>query len=115
MWALPPVRTVVSVTFLQAADNVNNVIIVPHLFPSSAGENAYWKKWVWEPAFEEGMAAAEVDYSGSYEWVETYMYMAINHEVAPKEDALSCNDCHNGGIDFAGLGYDGDPMMNGSR
>jgi octaheme c-type cytochrome (tetrathionate reductase family) len=99
----------------QGADPVNSVLIVPHLFPSSAGENAYWKKWNVGKAFEEGMAAAGLEYSGTYDWVETYMYMAINHEVAPKAEALSCNDCHNGGIDFEALGYDGDPMMTGGR
>jgi octaheme c-type cytochrome (tetrathionate reductase family) len=100
---------------VQGADAESNVLIVPHLFPSSAGENAYWKKWDTEKAFEEGMATADLDYSGSYEWVETFMYMSINHEVAPKNEALSCNDCHNGGIDFTELGYKDDPMVTGGR
>jgi len=42
-----------------------------------------------------------------YEFADTERYMGLFHEVAPKEQALSCNDCHNGGdrLDFAALGY----------
>ena len=37
----------------------------------------------------------------------TERYMGLFHEVAPKQEALSCNDCHNGGdrLDFSALGY----------
>jgi hypothetical protein len=42
-----------------------------------------------------------------YEFADTERYMGLFHEVAPKEQALSCNDCHNGGsrLDFVALGY----------
>ena len=43
------------------------------------------------------------------------MHMSIQHEVAPKSEALGCMDCHNGGIDFEALGYSGDPMSVGGR
>jgi hypothetical protein len=88
---------------------------VPHLFPGKAGEYAYWKKWDWDKAFEEGMSYARLPYSGTYEWIETEMHMAIHHEVAPKEQALDCVACHSGGIDFTQLGYSGDPMVIGGR
>jgi hypothetical protein len=100
---------------VQGADPVNRTILVPHLFPGPAGPGAYWKNWDWAAAFREGMDYAGLPYSGSFEWVRTEMYLSINHEVAPKEDALSCGDCHNGGIDFTALGYDGDPMLSGGR
>ena len=51
-------------------------------------------------------------------WVNTKMYMQINHEVAPATAALRCNDCHldsweaNFG-DSANLGYLCDPMTDG--
>lgn len=100
---------------IQPADPVTKMMLIPHLFASSAGENPFWEKWDWGPAFVEGMAELGLEYSGKYEWVETYMYMVINHEIPPKSEALSCMDCHNGGIDFKALGYTGDPMMTGGR
>jgi len=37
--------------------------------------------------------------------------------VQPKEQALQCYDCHgeNGRMDWAALGYFGDPMTWGGR
>ena len=41
--------------------------------------------------------------------------MGLFHEVTPKEQALSCNDCHNGGtrLDFVALGYTPKAKYNG--
>ena len=52
-----------------------------------------------------------------YEFADTERYMGLFHEVAPKEQALSCNDCHNGGtrLDFAALGYTPNETYNGKR
>ena len=33
-------------------------------------------------------------YSGKYDFIETEMYWPLNHMVAPKEESLSCKDCH---------------------
>jgi hypothetical protein len=45
----------------------------------------------------------------------TERYMGLFHEVAPKEQALSCNNCHNGGtrLNFAALGYTPKTTNNG--
>jgi len=45
------------------------------------------------------------------------MWWPINHQVSPKTSALQCKDCHNQGkrMDWAALGYPGDPMKKGSR
>ena len=40
------------------------------------------------------MTAAGLAYSGKYEFVETVMYWGLTHEVVPKEQALSCAECH---------------------
>ena len=40
------------------------------------------------------MEAAGADYSGEFKFVETEMSWPITHMVAPKEDALSCKQCH---------------------
>ena len=99
----------------QPADTVNMVIAVPHLFGTGSGDNPYWGTWDWELALQEGMAAAGVDYSGTFDFVETYLYMELHHEVAPKEQARGCMDCHGGAIDFTALGYTGDPMTVGGE
>ena len=100
---------------IQGVDPVNKTILVPHLFGKIGGDNPYWGTWNWEKAFEEGMAYADLPYSGTYEWADTTMHLAIQHEVAPGSDALGCMDCHSGGIDFKALGYSDDPMTVGGR
>ena len=49
-----------------------------------------------------------------WDWAYTEMWMGINHEVAPKGQALSCGSCHNGaaGWDWVDLGYVCDPMTD---
>jgi len=51
--------------------------------------------------------------NASYRWVPTTRYMGIFHEVVPKEQALSCLDCHSpkGRLDWKALGYEGDPLL----
>ena len=98
----------------QPADQVDKRLLVPHLFGLGPGPNPYWAKYDWALALAEGAAYAGQPYSGSYEFVDTEMYLSINHEVAPKEQARDCNDCHNGGIDFTELGYSDDPLHGGS-
>ena len=49
--------------------------------------------------------------------IDAERYMGLFHTVAPKEKALTCNDCHseNGVMDWASLGYEGDPQQVGAR
>ena len=63
------------------------------------------------------MEEAGLKYSGKIKFVETKMYWRLNHEVVPKNDALSCTDCHrwDGVMDFKSLGYKGDPATMGGR
>ena len=104
------------------ASTENRVVLVPHLFGpgGQGGANPYWGNWNWVLALEDGETAVKANpyfdgsgysFSGQYEWGHTEMYMRINHEVAPKSEALTCSDCHFGGstLDWAALGYDGDP------
>jgi octaheme c-type cytochrome (tetrathionate reductase family) len=104
----------------QPADANNNTILVPHLFGPAGGPNFYWKEYDWNLALEEGAAAAGQTYTGDYEFVDTEMYLSVNHEVAPKEQAFgmdgACGDCHGGDqIDWAALGWSGDPIAGGTR
>ena len=74
----------------QAADAVNNYLLVPHL----VAPGGYWETMDWQKSFTDGMKAAALPYSGQYKWVETNMYIGLNHEVLPKKFALSCVQCH---------------------
>lgn len=77
-----------------------------------ANEGGYWKDFDWDKAARLGTKAAGIPYSGEYGFVETEMHWRINHMVAPKEQALSCLDCHGdkGRMNWKELGYKGDPM-----
>ena len=35
-----------------------------------------------------------MEFSGEYDFVQTEMYWPLNHQVSPKEQSLSCIDCH---------------------
>ncbi len=89
----------------QPYDSVRNVFVVPNLW------GGYWGHWDWNKAIADGMKAAGLEYSGQYGFAPTDMYWKVNHMVAPKAEALKCNDCHgkNGRMDWKALGYAGDP------
>jgi len=72
----------------QISDAVYKYLISPKLW------QGYWKHWDWDKAARDGMKQAGLDYSGKYEFVDTVMYWGITHEVMPKENALSCANCH---------------------
>ena len=72
----------------QISDAVFKYLITPQLW------EGYWKHWDWDKAAKDGMAHAGLAYSGKYEFVETTMYWGLTHEVVPKEQALSCAECH---------------------
>ncbi len=98
----------------QIYDAKNNYLIVPKLF----GENGYWKTFDWNLASEMGMKEIELDYSGSFGFVETEMYWPINHMVVSKDKALKCTSCHGkkaNRMDWEALGYSGDPMVKKGR
>jgi octaheme c-type cytochrome (tetrathionate reductase family) len=81
---------------IQPADAVHRYLLVPHLYPYDEHDlTAYWKVRDWHKAFAEGMRKADLAYSGDYVWVRTDMYWRIEHEVMPKEFALSCAHCHS--------------------
>ena len=45
-------------------------------------------------SIKAGMEYAGLPYSGQFGFIETRMNWFITHMVAPKEDALKCQDCH---------------------
>jgi hypothetical protein len=65
-------------------------------------------------AVKLGVTEVGWDYNG-YKFVDTDRYMGLFHEVAPKENAVSCTDCHgsSGRMNFENLGYTPNEMYNG--
>ncbi len=77
----------------QPYDSKNKTFVAPHLFGKD--DNAYWKTFDWSKAIEAGMEYAGYPYSGEMGFVETEYLFQTNHMVAPKENALSCAECHS--------------------
>jgi len=123
-------------------------LIVPWLFSGDPASDAFWKaipalfasnpsaglaeiEEVWDAALTAGaLEADQITAPTSYkrtspsgaevgwDWVNTKMYMQINHEVAPPTGALRCSDCHldNWDANFGtatDAGYNCDPMTAG--
>jgi len=92
----------------QVADKKNKYLLPTHLF-----DGGYWDHFDWQKSVKTGAEKAGIAYSGTYTFVATRMYWEIDHMVAPKEEALGCNDCHRRSLpsrmNWKVLGYDGDP------
>ena len=95
----------------QPMDSVNKYLLIPQ----THGE--LFDHYDWQQALTEGSKGSGLPYSGKFRFVKTVSYGSINHEVAPRENALRCNACHDGGkrLDWKSLGYKGDPMKTGGR
>ncbi len=76
----------------QPYDKGNNTLVYMHLWGED--KDAYWGNYDFGKAIKKGMEKNNLPYSGEYGFVETYSYWPITHMVAPKEDALTCGECH---------------------
>jgi octaheme c-type cytochrome (tetrathionate reductase family) len=104
----------------QPVDPVTKTIMVPHLFGTVSGPNPYWGKFDWSLALEDGAVYTGQDFSGEHAFESTTMLLSVNHEIAPKEEALgmntNCGDCHSSDhIDWPALNWSADPMDGGER
>jgi octaheme c-type cytochrome (tetrathionate reductase family) len=109
----------------QPAHASDNYMIIPHVFGTKE-DHAFWPSVpaaedytpelvhdLWTTALDIGRKAmvgppGTSDTIGTDDWAfrHTEMYLAINHEVAPRTEALQCQDCHrNAEFDFRALGY----------
>lgn len=97
----------------QPYDMVNSYLTVQH----TAGEDdtALWHNYDWQKAIGTGMKAAGLKYSGEYGFVNTEMTWPITHMVAPKEDALSCAQCHSKNGRLKGIEGVYMPSRDGNR
>lgn len=78
----------------QFYDPVNELLVLPLLFASAPGQGALWKDFDPKRAAVVGMEARGLPFSGEIDYVDTVSYWHVNHMVAPKEQAVSCNECH---------------------
>ncbi len=85
----------------QIFDSEHNYMIVPHLFGKDS--TAYWKNFNWDKAARTGMESIDLPYSGKYSFVSTEMFWPINHMVAPREESLTCTECHSRNGRLAGI------------
>ncbi|HON52408.1 MAG TPA: cytochrome C, partial [Bacteroidales bacterium] len=70
-------------------------IIQPKLFAKEKGQGALWKDFDFNAASATGMKYIGQPYSGTYTFVHTESFWPLNHQVAPKEQSLSCVECHS--------------------
>ena len=56
--------------------------------------DAYWNGYNWPKSLKAGAKAAGIEFSGNFDFTVSQMSWPLNHSVAPKEQALSCNACH---------------------
>ena len=79
---------------IRIYDKVYNRLVQPKLYGDAEGDSAFWKDFNWEKAVAAGMKTSGLKYSGQYGFVETVMYWPVNHMVSPKEQSVSCAECH---------------------
>jgi octaheme c-type cytochrome (tetrathionate reductase family) len=102
----------------QPYDTATNTLLIPHTYGGEGDDAAFWSNFNWDKALEAGMKAAGGSFSGQYGFVSTEMSWPITHMVAPKDDALTCQQCHgaNGRLDkVPGLympGRDANPWLD---
>ncbi len=77
----------------QPYDKINNTLLIPKLF-GPPGSGAYWSDYDWKMSFEKGMSSVNLPFSGEYDFVKTAYVFPTTHMVAPKENAVTCIECH---------------------
>jgi len=78
----------------QIYDMNTKLLIQPKLYSPQKGDSAFWQDFDWEQAARAGMKRVGLPYSGEYDFIETEMYWPINHMVSPKEQSVTCAECH---------------------
>ena len=72
----------------QVFDTVNRYLLTFQLWSGLA------KHLDWDRAIKHSEPYSGLEFSGKYGFEETIMYQTVTHEVLPKEEALSCRQCH---------------------
>jgi octaheme c-type cytochrome (tetrathionate reductase family) len=74
----------------QPYDKVHKTLLAPML----SGPDGYWETLDWPHALAKGNETLEIPFSGEFDFVDTTYVFPITHMVAPKENAVSCSQCH---------------------
>jgi len=101
----------------QPYDTVNDILLQPRTGGNAVAGGGFWETFDWPSALELGARDANLEYSGEFGFAQTWMFWPTTHMVQPKENALTCDECHseNGRMDWEALGYPGDPIEWGNR
>jgi octaheme c-type cytochrome (tetrathionate reductase family) len=86
----------------QPYDVEHRQLLVPHT--AIQDDTAFWYNFDWPKALTAGAEASGKPFSGQYDFVRTEMLWPITHMVAPKEQAVSCVQCHSANGRLAGIG-----------
>ncbi len=78
---------------VQPYDKGNNTLVYMHLWGDD--DAAFWGNYNFAKAIEYGMKEFDIPYSGEYGFIDTWSWWPQNHMVAPKEQALDCDQCHS--------------------
>jgi len=76
---------------VQPYDKVNRTLLVPLL----SGKDGYWEHLDWDKALSLGQASLGLPFSKEFDFVATDYVFPITHMVAPKEQSLTCTECHS--------------------
>ncbi len=81
----------------QPYDLETKSLLVPHTATGygEKDDTAFWQNFKWEAALKAGAEASGQKFGGKFDFVKTEMTWPITHMVAPKEDALTCTQCHS--------------------
>ena len=101
----------------QAYDTVSNRLAFNQVYGPGT-ETAFWVNFDWNRSLQAGMDYVGEDYSGIYDFVDTYMYWPIAHMVAPARDAVDCVECHSADgrmANIAGVYVPGSTLQPGGK
>ena len=80
----------------QPYDPENKTLIAPHTVARDEHDDtAYWKNYDWGKAISDGMQNVGAPFSGKFEFIETTMMWPITHMVAPAQNSVQCEECHD--------------------
>ncbi|MBS1224486.1 MAG: cytochrome [Proteobacteria bacterium] len=77
----------------QPYDPVNKTLVVNHVYGKD--DTSFWENFDYAKSIKAGMEYAGYPYRGQFSFIETRMNWFITHMVAPKEKAVSCQECHS--------------------
>ncbi len=77
----------------QAYDTELNELVYTNVYGPKS-KTAYWKNFDWQKSITYAMEYMNEPYSGKFDFVDTEMFWPITHMVAPSEDAVECQSCH---------------------